>query len=810
MENSGLKRSNWTNIQKDLSQGPIEDPKNAANKSLHHLRTIKKDSFLPSAPVSKDGKSRLWILSPIQPESSWKLLWDITTMIFIVYYAITVPYRICFNVPIAGWWKYLEFFITLCFMADIFVCFNTGFYAKGSLQMNRKEIIKHYLKTWFLFDLIASIPLTWFITGPFEDGDSSDSGQVSLSNSNQFLRLVKVFRFLRILRLVRMAKLKRMLIKIEDYIASNAIATIFMFLRLLSIVFFIAHWTACWWYFLGDLDMMYYPTTWVTVAKIENSSPFDKYITSLYWAFTTMTTVGYGDIVPKTLPEKIYAMFAMIVACGVFAYTVGSIGSLVSKQNAVENAYREQVVAVNRYMRKKDLPHDLQFRVRRYLEYVWENKKKSNLDEKQILTLLSEPLRDEIYAHIHGIVIKLCPIFEQYEAHFISQLTRALESETYAPGDTVIEEGEMSTKMYFIQNGKIDIFHHSTKSTYKDLGPKEYFGEIAFFTEKPRCASAKCLDFVDLLSLSRANMNQLLEKFPEAKEQTDLLSKKCEDNDFSTLLVKCYICKELGHVAIKCKKILLNLDKEETKKKWLEKRSAPETKRLTAEDSFEPNYHRVPKMKLINRNYDSRNVRGISKPIAKLFSNDPHIYPKIEGFIEKYGQGQSYSSSIVSATNSQLEMPASELPVRKADPKFTMIYMDSEDSDKVEDDISPGYETKPARKKKFRMSLLDRLSTYGGEQQQAEKNKSGKLVLERSYSMIEERAEPDSEAFVIQPQAINPDISEDVKEEQKAESSVNTEIYLPNLEPLEGNFFKSSPSPNSDSEFGESEEPRDL
>eukprot|EP00360_Condylostoma_magnum_P000556 CAMPEP_0168315038 /NCGR_PEP_ID=MMETSP0210-20121227/9962_1 /TAXON_ID=40633 /ORGANISM="Condylostoma magnum, Strain COL2" /LENGTH=44 /DNA_ID= /DNA_START= /DNA_END= /DNA_ORIENTATION= len=44
-----------------------------------------------------------------------------------------------------------------------------------------------------------------------------------------------------------------------------------------------------------------------------------------------MTTVGYGDIVPFTVNEKVYAMFSMIVACGVFAYTVGSIGSLVSK-----------------------------------------------------------------------------------------------------------------------------------------------------------------------------------------------------------------------------------------------------------------------------------------------------------------------------------------------------------------------------------------------------------------------------------------------------------------------------------------------
>ena len=68
-----------------------------------------------------------------------------------------------------------------------------------------------------------------------------------------------------------------------------------------------------------------------------------------------MTTVGYGDILPHTNNEKIYAMFTMILACGVFAYTIGSIGSLVQKQNEVSNKYREQIVAVNRYMKKKNL-----------------------------------------------------------------------------------------------------------------------------------------------------------------------------------------------------------------------------------------------------------------------------------------------------------------------------------------------------------------------------------------------------------------------------------------------------------------------
>ncbi|CAG9318440.1 unnamed protein product [Blepharisma stoltei] len=721
----------WKAIQDNVSQGPIDNPSHGNNKALSQLKTIKKDAFTPKTPIAEDEEGNKYLTKWVfHPESMFRMGWDFLAMLLIIYISISVPFRICFDVAISGWWGYFEFLIAIIFMIDIAFSFNTGFYSRGALIMNRKEIAIFYLKGWFIADLASSIPYTWFTNGVFEQGDTSSSGGASYSQASRLLRFVKIFKFLRILRLVRIAKLKRILIKLEDYIASNTIATFFVFLRLLAVVFFIAHWTACWWYFLGAYNMSDHPQTWVTAAKIDNSPNFDKYITSLYWAFTTMTTVGYGDIVPLTVGEKIYAMFSMIVACGVFAYTVGSIGSLVSKQNAVENAYREQVVAVNRYMRKKDLPHDLQFRVRRYLEYIWENKKKNNLDEKQILSLLSEPLRDEIYAHIHGVIIKLCPIFEKYEAHFISQLTRALESETYAPGDTVIEEGEMSSKMYFIQNGRVDIYHHQTKSTFKELGPGEYFGEIAFFTEKPRCASAKCLDFVDLLSLSRTNMNMLLEKFPEAKDSTEAMSKKCEDGDYSSLLVKCYICHELGHVSVRCKKILLNLDHEETKKKWLEKRGAPETKYVNAHEDAEPNYHRVPKG-MGSIHYNSRNIVGVPRPTIKMFPKDPQMYPKIKGYLEKYIQGPNGASSSSTSANSGYEnqQPGNESFARKAQPRYTMFYLDSEGNEDRED-IEEEDEEEQARSKKFRMSLVDQGKFPDPQPEQQQEKIEPKIVTQ--------------------------------------------------------------------------------
>jgi hypothetical protein len=89
-----------------------------------------------------------------------------------------------------------------------------------------------------------------------------------------------------------------------------------------------------------------------------------------------MTTVGYGDVVPKTSVEKLYAMASMIITCGMFAYIIGSIGSIIKEQNAESIKFRDRRVKLNRYLYKHNLSRHIKFKVNRYLDYVNENQDK--------------------------------------------------------------------------------------------------------------------------------------------------------------------------------------------------------------------------------------------------------------------------------------------------------------------------------------------------------------------------------------------------------------------------------------------------
>lgn len=56
-----------------------------------------------------------------------------------------------------------------------------------------------------------------------------------------------------------------------------------------------------------------------------------RYTTALYWAATTMSTTGYGDIVPRTNFERSYALAVMLIGVVVSALVFGVLAQIISE-----------------------------------------------------------------------------------------------------------------------------------------------------------------------------------------------------------------------------------------------------------------------------------------------------------------------------------------------------------------------------------------------------------------------------------------------------------------------------------------------
>lgn len=93
---------------------------------------------------------------------------------------------------------------------------------------------------------------------------------------------------------------------------------------------FAVHCAGCFYYLLADR----YPDptdTWISTSMpdFHSESLWNRYVASMYWSITTLTTVGYGDMHAVNTREMVFSTFYMLFNLGLTAYLIGNMTNLV-------------------------------------------------------------------------------------------------------------------------------------------------------------------------------------------------------------------------------------------------------------------------------------------------------------------------------------------------------------------------------------------------------------------------------------------------------------------------------------------------
>jgi voltage-gated potassium channel len=185
-----------------------------------------------------------------------------------------------------------------------------------------------------------------------------------------------------------------------------------------------------------------------------NTDPdsFGSIPAALWWAIVTLTTTGYGDVVPHTLGGRMLAGVVMVCGIMVFALMAGILAT----------GYAEEM------------------RRREFLR-TWE------------------------------LVAKV-PFFHNLGATLIAEVARLLRGRDYPANAVIIRRGEPGDCMFFIVEGEVEI---ELRPHPLRLESGAFFGELALLTGAPRNATIVAVTSCTLLTLDIVDFFELLSRHPE-------------------------------------------------------------------------------------------------------------------------------------------------------------------------------------------------------------------------------------------------------------------------------------------------------
>lgn len=479
----------------------------------------------------------------MHPMGTFKAGWDVGMIFVILMCVVMTPFQMAFPRRRCEnpWTSSMELFnlgLDAILLWDCAITFNTAIFAGGTYETRRRHVAEHYLKGWFTLDFAASIPSNHILH--LLAGCTNERG--ALKSVGFLVKVLKTLKMVRLLRIVRLIKLMRAMDQWGDTDPSTSPFKDFIrFSRLVLFIAVLSHLAACVLVIIADphrpdvLDGS--ARSWVTnfyetscarqLARTGASSGVEcatpstlrLYTIALYWAVTTLTTVGYGDVNSGSTVERLFAILIMIVGVSYYTYIISSLSSIISTFDSNAAQVNEKLVAVRGFVRENRLPGPLSSKVMSFFQayYAASNWRMNLYDASELLANMPVALRCDIIMYIERETISRIRFLDNKTTPFIADIVMMLQPAYYRPGDLVVREHSPANEMYFLTRGKAAVIQFGKQVFVLEAG--SYFGEIGCIIDAVRNASIKATVDTEVQVLQKEQLLELLANYPQVANE---------------------------------------------------------------------------------------------------------------------------------------------------------------------------------------------------------------------------------------------------------------------------------------------------
>lgn len=438
------------------------------------------------------------------PHAKSLKVWHQLLLTGLLYEAAAVPFVITFDRRVSLWQDPLVLvFYTweALFLCDFYVKLTTGFYRKGIVVYDIRQVRRRYLTSMeFIVDVLAIFPYAVI--------------PATLPVSAMVLEVPKVLRAYRV---------PRYLSNVDDIYVRHF--ELLKLSKLLVGVVLLSHYIACIRFSFG-YDT-HHNNHWLPAEHAHEPTIRTQYLQSMFWAFGLLTGLFEGEL-PHTSEEFVFTIAVAVCGFSVFTYLCATFFFL-SKCEATNSEVSDARIAqLKHILTFHNVPDHVRNPIVEYLRNYYAG---NDTSDREVMKLLCPSIAKEVQVELLKDIVAKIPVFSGCNPELIELLTSLLER-IYLPSQcTLFHVGEFGDAMYIIQAGVLDVIGRSGK--LRELRKNDIVGELSLFSNLPRSATVVTSTYCVLYKLSRFHTEIVMESYPKAasrmKSLVSLIMKKTQN-----------------------------------------------------------------------------------------------------------------------------------------------------------------------------------------------------------------------------------------------------------------------------------------
>ena len=440
-----------------------------------HLITNTQSYLLPEEHYSKPSRFTNKVITTnfiLFPQSPFYLFWQFVVYLGLLYHT---TYGIYYSSFVGDDWKSTEILIEaildIIFLLDILFTANLAVFDDNyRLVFKRKKIIGIYIKSDLLFDICSCLPTGLYIR----------------LNPDHFKYRMLIFRH--VPKLAKWITMKDKLSnfsfigKIDYFVIKfpNLVSSLRMILSFATIV----HIFAC----LFHLAARYYDFdigTWVYDTDIGYSLGREStfmYITSVHWAMTSISGIGYGDITPYSDLEKGLAMIWMSFGTIFVSLSASQFTNIMNNLIKSDLKVDENLRLVKEFAVCSGIEGRARHNLKRFVRDQRVITQKFLISS--VIKNLDLDLRYEIALNIYNKAVTKISFLNEKDQKFVSDMVFRLEFVKYEDKEEIWCKGLHSNGIYFIISGMVKYLHDEI--LFYSYHPGSFFGDLEILMKTER------------------------------------------------------------------------------------------------------------------------------------------------------------------------------------------------------------------------------------------------------------------------------------------------------------------------------------